>query len=174
MEKANHEKGPPFIPSRTTHDDIKVREKDTKFSSLVSQLGIAKPNQCTSELQCQASHPTNQVIEAGPGVECVTHSRALGLLLNNQHLKGFGRGMTTRPEGSMEFVPTEISFSVRIPSQTIEFLGCIHKKPIYVLLDIGSTGNYISDKIVQSFNLISQQEEGYEYLTFVVGSKVQA
>ena len=50
----------------------------------------------------------------------------------------------------------------------------IHRRPIRVLLDSGSTGNYISDQIAQSFNLIIQSEEGGEQLTLVDGSKVQA
>ena len=73
----------------------------------------------------------------------------------------------------MEILPAEISSTIRIPSQTVEFLGGIHKKPIRVLLDSRSTGNYISDNIAHSFNLIVKQEEGYEKVTLTDGSKLQ-
>ena len=74
----------------------------------------------------------------------------------------------------MEFVPIEISSTIRIPSQTIELLGRIHKKPILVLLDRGLTGNYISDQIAQDFDLIVTKETGCEQLTLKDRSKVQA
>ena len=72
------------------------------------------------------------------------------------------RETTTRSQGLVEFVPTEISSTIRIPFQTIELLGRIHKKPIRELLDSGSTGNYISDQIAQDFNLIVNEQEEYE------------
>ena len=56
----------------------------------------------------------------------------------------------------------EISSTKRIPSQTIELLGWIHRRPIRVLLDSGSTGNYISDHVACLFNLIVQLKEGSE------------
>ena len=62
----------------------------------------------------------------------------------------------------MESIPTEISSTIRTPSQTIELPSRIHKKPIHVLLDSGSTGNYISDQVAQEFDLIVNEEEGYE------------
>ena len=70
------------------------------------------------------------------------------------------KGTTTRTQGLVEAVFVEISSTIRIPSQTIELLGRIHKKPIHILLDSGSTGNYISDKVVQEFDLIGNEEEG--------------
>ena len=68
----------------------------------------------------------------------------------------------------------EVSSTERIPSQTIELPGMIHRRPIRVLLDSGSTGNYISDHVPQSFSLIVQSEEETEQLNLVNGSKVQA
>ena len=66
----------------------------------------------------------------------------------------------------MEFVLVELSFVKTISSWTIELSSRIHKNPIRVLvlvdLDSRSTGNYISDKILHSFNLILQKEEVYE------------
>ena len=56
----------------------------------------------------------------------------------------------------METIPTEISFTIRMSSQTIELSGLIHKKSIYVLVDSGSTSNYISDEIAYDFDLIIQ------------------
>ena len=67
---------------------------------------------------------------------------------------GRGTTRTIRPNGLVEFVPTEISSTIRIPSQTIELSSPMHKNPICLLLDSGSIGNYISDQIVQDFDLI--------------------
>ena len=83
-------------------------------------------------------------------------------------------GTITRPIGPVEATPVEVSSTERIPSQTIELSGMIHRRPIRVLLDSGSTGNYISDHVAHSFNLIVQSEEGTEQLTLADGSKVQA
>ena len=83
-------------------------------------------------------------------------------------------GTTIRPSGPVEATPVEVSSTERIPSQTIELSGMIHRRPIRVLLDSGSTGNYISDQVARSFNLIVQAEEGTEQLTLADGSKVQA
>ena len=71
----------------------------------------------------------------------------------------------------MEATPAEVSSTERIPSQTIELSGMIHRRPIRVLLDSGSTGNYISDHVAHSFNLIVQSEERTEQLTLADGSK---
>ena len=81
-------------------------------------------------------------------------------------------GTNTRPIGPVEAAPTEVSSTERISSHTIELSGRIHRTPIRVLLDRGSTGNYISDKIAHSFNLIIHAEEGSEQLTLADGSKV--
>ena len=74
----------------------------------------------------------------------------------------------------MEATPTGVSSIERISSQTIELSSMIHRRPIRVLLDSGSTNNYISDQIAQSFNLIIQSEEGGEQLTLMDRSKLQA
>ena len=83
-------------------------------------------------------------------------------------------GTIITPIGPVEATPVEVSSTKRIPSQTIELSDMIHRRPIKVLLDSGSTGNYISDHVAQSFNLIVQSEEGTEQLTLADGSKVQA
>ena len=64
--------------------------------------------------------------------------------------------------------------AIRIPQGIIELSSRIHKKYVKVLVDSGSTGNYISDQIVRDFNLIVKKEEGYEELTLADGSKVKA
>ena len=84
------------------------------------------------------------------------------------------KGTITKPIGLVEATPVEVSSTKGIPSQTIELSGMIHKRPIRVLLDSGSTGNYISDHVAQSFNSIIQSEEGNEQLTLADGSKEQA
>ena len=57
------------------------------------------------------------------------------------------KGTITRPIGPVEATPAEVSSTKRIPSQTIELLGMIHRRPIRVLLDSGSTNNYISNHV---------------------------
>ena len=74
----------------------------------------------------------------------------------------------------MEATPTEVSSTERISSQTIELSGKIHWRPIRVLLDSGSTGNYISDQVGHSFDLIVQSEEGSEQMALGDESRVQA
>ena len=64
--------------------------------------------------------------------------------------------------------------SIRIPQGVIELSSRIYKKYVKVLVDSGSTGNYISDQIVWDFYLIVKKEEGYEELTLADGSKVKA
>ena len=79
-----------------------------------------------------------------------------------------------RPIGLVEAIPVEVSSIERIPSQTIDLSGMIHRRPIRVLLDSGSTRNYISDHVAHSFNLIVKSEGGTEQLTLADGSKMQA
>ena len=67
----------------------------------------------------------------------------------------------------------EVSSCERISSQSVELSGWIRKRPIVILSDSGSTGNYISDYEARSFNLTIQPKEGSEQLTLVDGSKVQ-
>ena len=81
-------------------------------------------------------------------------------------------GTIIRPIGPVEATPAEVSSTERIPSQTIELSGMIHRRPLRVLLDSGSTGNYISDHVAHSFNLIVRFEEGTKPLTLADGSKV--
>ena len=81
-------------------------------------------------------------------------------------------GTIIRPIGLVEATPAEVNSTERISSQTIELSGMIHRRPIRVLLDSGSTGNYISDQVAQSFNLMVQSEERSEQLTLADGSKV--
>ena len=52
-------------------------------------------------------------------------------------------GTITKPIGLVEATPMEVSFTERFTSQTIELLGRLHRRPIRVLLDSGSIGNYI-------------------------------
>ena len=88
--------------------------------------------------------------------------------------RGFNRGDSIRSIGPVEATPTEVSSIARMPLQTIALSSMIHGRPIRALLDSGSTGNYISDHVAQSFNLIVPFEEGTEQLTLADGSKVQA
>ena len=78
-----------------------------------------------------------------------THFRVLHLHNSKQALTlgDSSEGTTIRPIGPVEATPAEVSSTERMPSQTIELSGMIHKRPIRVLLDDGSTGNYISDHV---------------------------
>ena len=99
--------------------------------------------------------------------------RSTGRAINQLVSQGdLAEGTATRPIGPVEFIPTKISSTVRIPSQTIELSGWICNRPIRVFLDSGSTGNYISDREAHLFNLMIQSEEGSEQLTLVDVSEV--
>ena len=82
-------------------------------------------------------------------------------------------GTTTRPIGPTKATPMEVSSTETIVSQTIELLGWTRKRPIRVLLDSGSTSNYISDRQARSFNSIIQLEVGSEQPTLADGSKMK-
>ena len=69
-------------------------------------------------------------------------------------------GTNTRLVGPVDATPMEISSTKIISSQAFELSGWICKRPIRVLLDSRSIGNYISDREARSFNLTIQPEEG--------------
>ena len=141
----------------------------------MSRLGLTEPSQNTGESLRQALDPKDQVVKVGPEVDVgyplqsAAYAQQQAVTLGDS-----AEGTIIRPIGPVEATPTEVSSTERIPSQTIELSGMIHRRPLRVLLDSGSTGNYISDHVVQSFNLIVQSEEGTEQLTLADGSKVQA
>lgn len=84
---------------------------------------------------------------------------------------GFGQGTTTKYVGYDAIV---FSFVVRIIQGIIDLSGRIHKESVRVLLDSGSTNNYISGRIIQAFNLIAKKEEGVEEVTLEDGAKIKA
>ena len=87
--------------------------------------------------------------------------------------RGFNRGDNLKTQWASGGYIWEISSTERISSQTIELSSRIHRRVVKVLLDRGSTGNYISDQVAHSFDLIVQAREGGERLTLADGSKVQ-
>ena len=113
--------------------------------------------------------------EGGAGSGCgLPTSECCICTTASSNSRGFGRGDNHKTLGPVKATSVEVSSTERIPSQTIELSGMIHRRPLRVLLDSGSTGNYISDQVAQSFNLMVQSEEGTEQLTLADGSKVQA
>ena len=82
---------------------------------------MAGPGQCTGESQWQDLNPINQVVEVGPGVDVGYPLRSARSDNKRSASPRESVGAkTTRPEGPLEFVPVEISSTIRIPSQTIE------------------------------------------------------
>ena len=135
-------------------------------------LGLTEPSQNTGESLRQALDPEDQVVKVGPEVDVGYPLQSAAYAQQQAVTLGDStEGTTIRPIGPVEATPVEVSSTERIPSQTIELLGMIHRRPIRVLLDSGSTGNYISDHVAQSFNLIVKSEEGTEQLTLADGSK---
>ena len=171
----NKEKGSNLITDGTTdeNDDF-IKEKDAECPISVSRLGITEPSPSTGESLRQALNPDHQVVKVGPEVDVGFPLQSTAASKQAVSLGDSTEGTITRPIGPVEAIPTEISSTERISSHTIELSGRIHRRPIRVLLDSGSTGNYISDKIAHSFNLIVSAEEGSEQLTLADGSKVQA
>ena len=170
------QKGSNLITDGTTQkDDYFIKEKEVKCPISVSRLGITEPSQTTGESMRQALNPKEQVgkvepeVDVGYPLQSATSAQQQVVTLGDST-----EGTTIRPIGPVEATPAEVSSTERIPSQTIELSSMIHRRPIRVLLDSGSTGNYISDQVARSFNLIVQSEEGTEQLTLADGSKVQA
>ena len=139
----------------------------------MSRLGLTEPSQNTGESLRQALDPKDQVVKVGPEVDVGYPLQSAAYVQRQAVTLGDSTEWTTiRPIGPVESMPVEVSSTERIPSQTIELSSMIHRRPIRVLLDSGSTGNYIRDHVAQSFNLIVQSEEGTEQLTLADGSKV--
>ena len=134
----------------TPKDDHLIKEKEVECPILVSRLGLTEPNQNTGESLRQALDLEDQVVKVGPEVDVgyplwsttYAQQRAVPLGYSTE-------GATIRPIGPVEATSAEVSSTERIPSQTIELSGMIHRRPIRVLLDSGSTGNYISDNVAQ-------------------------
>ena len=152
-----------IIDGTTPKDDHLIKEKEVECPISVSWLGLTEPNQSTGESLRQALDPKDQVVKVGPEVDVgyalqsAAYATQQAVTLGNS-----AEGTIIRPIGPVEATPAEVSSTERIPSQTIELSGMIHKRPLRVLLDSGSTGHYISDHVAQSFNLIIQSEEGTE------------
>ena len=174
-KEEKEEKGSNFISDGTTDkDDNLIKDKDVECPNSVSRLGKTEPSSSTGESLRQALNPNPEVVKVGPEVDVGFPLQTTAGTTQAVDLRDSTEGTITRPIGPVEANPAEISSTERISSQTIELSGRIHRRPIRVLLDSGSTGNYISDKIAQDFNLIINAEEGSEQLTLADGSKVQA
>ena len=172
MEKV--QKGSNLITDGTMPtNDYLIKEKEVERPILVSWLGLTEPSQNTGESLRQALNPANQVVKVGPEVD-VGYPLQSAIYAQQQAvtLGDSTEGTTIRPIGLVEVARAKVNSIERIPSQTIELSGMIHKRPIRVLLDSGSTGNYISDHVAHSFNLIVRFEEGTKPLTLADGSKV--
>ena len=94
----------------------------------VSQLGIVGPSCRPSKSQQQASSPTNQVVEVGPGVDVgfpLSSTRSVNERLASP--RDSDGGTTTSPKRLVETVRAEISSTIRISSQIIELSGHLHK-----------------------------------------------
>ena len=162
-----------IIDGTTLKDDYLIKEKEVECPISVSRLGLTEPSQNTGESLRQALDPEDQVMKVGLKVDVGYPLQSAAYAPQQAVTLGdSAEGTLIRPIGLVEATPVEVSSTERIPSQTIELSGMIHRRPIRVLLDSGSTGSYISDHVAQSFNLIVQSEEGTEQLTLVDGSKV--
>ena len=159
----------------TLKNDHLIKEKEVECPILVSWLGLTEPIQNIGESLRQALDPKDQVVKVGLEVDVGYPLQSAAYVPPQAITLGdSAEGTIIRPIGPVEAIPVEVSSTERIPSQIIELSGMIHKRPLRILLDSGSTGNYISDHVAQSFNLIVQSEEGTEQLTLADGSKVQA
>ena len=156
------QKGSNLITDGTTpKDDHFIKEKEVECPISVSQLGLTEPSQNTGESLRQALDPEDQVVKVGPEVDVdyplqsTTYAQQQAITLGDS-----AKGTIIRPIGPVEATPAEVSSTERIPSQTIELSSMTHRRPIRVLLDSASTGNYISNHVAHSFNLIVRSEEG--------------
>lgn len=128
--------------------------------NLVTQLGIAEPNQCTGGFRRQASNPNHQVAEVGPGVIEGYSLQSANTSTNGLvSLENLAKGATTN---DAKFETVVLSSMVRTPHGIIELSGRTHKTLVKVLVDSRSTSNYISDQIVWNFGLNVKKEEDDE------------
>ena len=171
MEKL--QKGSNLITDGTTQkDDNFSKGKEVECPILVSWLGLIEPSQNIGESLWQALDPENQVVKVGLEVDVgypllsAAYAQQQAVTLGDSN-----EGITIRPIGLVETIPVEVSSIERIPSQTIELSDMIHRRPIRVLLDSGSIGNYISDHVAQSFNLIVQSERELRSCPWQMGQK---
>ena len=148
------QKGSNLITNGTTpKGDYLIKEKEVECPISVSRSGITKPSQTTGESLRQALNPKEQVgkvepaVDVGYPLQSATSAQQQVVTLGDST-----EGSTIRPIGPVEDTPTEVSSIERIPSHTIELSGMIHQRPLRVLLDSGSTSNYISDQVACAFN----------------------
>ena len=173
----NIRKGSNFIANGTTleNNDL-IKEKAVECPNSVCRLGIIGPSVSTSGSLRQALDPKKSGGKgrAGSGCDLPTPKNCFRQH-EMQYLSGIRpRGQSQDPMGQWRLHPRKSAPLKKIAPQTIELSGMIHKRPIRVLLDSGSTDNYSSDRVGLSFDLIIHAEEGAEQLTLADGSKVQA
>ena len=145
----NIQKGSNFIADGTTQKDYDLNKgKDIECPNLVSWLRISEPNIQSGGSLWQASDLETHVVKVGPGVDVgYPLQRTTQTTRDVVSLMDSTDGTITRPNGLVEATPAEVSSTERIASQTIELSGMIHRRPIRVLLDSGSTGNNVSDRV---------------------------
>ena len=149
-----------IIDGTTPKNDHLIKEKEVECPISVSRLGLTEPNQNTGESLWQALDPKDQLVKVGPEVDVGYPLQSAAYAPQQAVTLGDStEGTIIKPIGPVEATPAEVSSTERIPSQTIELSGMIHRRPIRVLLDGGSTGNYISDHVAQSFNLFNLNRE---------------
>ena len=90
------------------------------------------------------------------------------------------RGGVELPEGSSGESPArwaatdeEVSSAVRVLGRVLELAGRVQKYPTRVLLDSGSTGNFISTQFVAAAGLTIQPDSDWEEVTLADGSKLR-
>ena len=90
------------------------------------------------------------------------------------------QGGAVLPEGSSGESPARwaeadagISSAVRIHGHVLELAGRVQKYPTRVLLDSGSTGNFISTQFVAAVGLRVQPDPEWEEVTLADGSKLR-
>ena len=130
MEKI--QKGSNLITDGTTQkDDNFIKEKEVECPISVSRLGLTEPSQNTGESLWQALNPEGAGGKVGPEVD-VGYPLQSATSAQQQvvTLGDLTEGTTIRPIGPVEATPVEVSSTERIPSQTIELSGMIHRRPI--------------------------------------------
>ena len=90
------------------------------------------------------------------------------------------RGGVDLPEGSLGGSPArwaatdeKVSSAVRILGRVLELAGRVQKYPTRVLLDSGSTGNFISTQFVAAAGLTIQPDSQWEEVTLADGSRLR-
>ena len=153
------------------------KEKILPSSHTASWQGSAGPSERdTSGTLRQATNQDSEVAVVGPGMDVVYPSHG-DSAIECGSTSGYPAGETSvgRPlERHPESDGGGISSVVRIRGTVVALAGRVRGRSLRVLIDSGSTGNYISARCQTELELEVKPERDFERLTLADGTEVHA